>query len=274
MNFRAADGTPLRRHDWPATGTVRGQVYVLHGFGEHAARYGKLALHWASLGFSVLAIDHRGHGESGGERAFVTGPTMVADDFQEFVRATRDGDVPAFLFGHSMGGSAAVGVALAMQEDLAGLMLSGPYLEPHPPPPVIQVHALGILRTIAPRLPVQRVDSAVLSTIEAESAAYDRDPLVHHGPVVARTAWSLVTAGNEAIRRAGELTLPLVVFHGEDDTLAGVDGSRRLVAAAGSADKALHVLAGVRHEILNDTAGQQLLEESGEWLLLRTGEYG
>ena len=55
--WTAGDGTrlALRRH--PARGTPRGAVILVHGFGEHAGRYGHVAEWLALRGLAVFAAD-------------------------------------------------------------------------------------------------------------------------------------------------------------------------------------------------------------------------
>ena len=46
----------------------RGQVLIVHGLGEHAARYDPVAAALNAEGWSVLGFDQRGHGRSSGRR--------------------------------------------------------------------------------------------------------------------------------------------------------------------------------------------------------------
>lgn len=270
--FSTADGTRLHVHRWlPAE--PAGHVYLLHGFGEHAGRYRELAEVLNGAGWALHAVDHRGHGLSGGRRAIVPSPTTVAEDYLEFVNSEPSRDGPLVLLGHSMGGAAAVQVALRAPGRFAGLILSSPFLEPGRPPGRLEVAAAGLLSRIAPAAVVTRLNSDSLSREKTEAEAYDDDPLVHHGGVPARSAHSLLLAGREATDRAGELELPLLILHGAHDTVAGVAGSRRLLAAAGSRDRQIIEFEDGLHELMNDRERGSVYAAIRDWLGERFGRF-
>lgn len=268
--FVTPDGTSLAVHRWEPEEPM-GHVYLLHGFGEHAGRYGELAGVLNAAGWAVHAPDHRGHGLSGGQRAIVPSGTSVAADYLAFLEAEPERSGPQVLLGHSMGGAAAVQVALRASGRFSGLVLSSPFLEPARPPGRLALWGAGVLARLFPRVIVMKLDSDSLSKEQAEAAAYDDDPLVHHGGVSAVSAHSLVQAGLEALSRAGELTLPLFIIHGSRDAVAGVDGSRRLVAAAGSRDRQILEFEDGLHELLNDHERGRVHDAITGWLADRFG---
>lgn len=80
-------------------------LIVTHGLGEHSGRHEHM-LKLFSQNFNIAIYDLRGHGKSGGKRAYV-------DDFQFFLRDLQavvdylkmDFSMTSYtLFGHSMGG--------------------------------------------------------------------------------------------------------------------------------------------------------------------------
>lgn len=246
-------------------------MLLAHGFGEHAGRYARLAESLNSLGFALQAVDHRGHGRSGGERALVPASNTVASDFLAFaesVRAEQPG-LPLVLYGHSMGGVVAAQAALASPAWFNGLILSSPFLYPDRPAPAALRSGLKLLARVMPRLGVEKIPAEHLSRIPAEVTAYRTDPLVHQGSVPARTASSLLQAGSAVLAQAAGLTQPLLIVHGEADRIAGVEGSRQLHAAAGAQDRTLHVVPAGRHELLNDTVQDEFLQLITGWLASR-----
>ena len=73
------DGQRLRLHDWPLP-QARGGVLIVHGLGEHAGRYDRLA-HWLNAqGYAVRSYDQRGHGESPGPRGVLSHPDDLLAD--------------------------------------------------------------------------------------------------------------------------------------------------------------------------------------------------
>ena len=56
---------------WSCEDTAKGVVLISHGLGEHSGRYNHVAQAFMANHFHVYALDHIGHGESPGKRAFV-----------------------------------------------------------------------------------------------------------------------------------------------------------------------------------------------------------
>ena len=100
---------------------ARRAVVILHGYTESAEKFREMAWYFVSDGYSVFAMDHRGHGRSVREveDKSVTHVDRFADyvrDLGEFMDAVvrpHMGDAPLCLYAHSMGG--AIG-ALALME--------------------------------------------------------------------------------------------------------------------------------------------------------------
>ncbi len=109
----------------------RAALLLVHGIGEHSARYGHVISALNVRGYSVFAYDQRGHGKSGGQRVSFDTSDVLPDDLA-VVREHIDADVgglPLFVYGHSMGSLVALAYALDHQDELAGLILSGAPLE-------------------------------------------------------------------------------------------------------------------------------------------------
>jgi alpha-beta hydrolase superfamily lysophospholipase len=76
------DGTRIVERAWPAADHVpnAGALLLVHGLGEHAARYDHVAAAVAALGIEVRSWDQRGFGRSGGARATLPQPDALVDD--------------------------------------------------------------------------------------------------------------------------------------------------------------------------------------------------
>jgi alpha-beta hydrolase superfamily lysophospholipase len=124
----AADGTRLA---WRASSldAPRASVLLSHGLGEHGGRYARLTAALEARGVAVHALDHRGHGRSGGTRGHADRFDDLVRDLEAFRRASLPAGVPTFLFGHSMGGLVALRHLQAHPEvEWAGVVLSAPLL--------------------------------------------------------------------------------------------------------------------------------------------------
>ncbi len=115
-------------------------------------------------GYAVFALDHRGHGRSGGPRALIDSLDNAVADLDALVddARLRHPGLPIFMLGHSMGGTIALRYAIEYQHRLDGLILSGPLaaLEGAPAP----LRLLGsVLSAIAPKTPLIGVDPKFVS---------------------------------------------------------------------------------------------------------------
>ncbi len=264
--LRTADGTELQLSVWPAAG--RGWVAVVHGYGEHSGRYEALARWLSARGWSVASCDLRGHGRSPGRRGHV----RSFDDYLHDVAALyafvahQAGGQPVFLLGHSLGGLIALRYVQETGAELAGLVLSAPFLELALPTPRWKLILAPALSQLWPTFSTPSGLRGELASRDPEvAAAYDRDPLVFRR-ATARWFAAVLKAQREALAQAPKLGLPLLVLHGEADAVASPHASRQLVAQAGSADKTLHVYGGFRHEVLNELGKERAWEDLASWL--------
>src|SRR5271169_4546700 len=93
----------LRFHfrDWPSRRLNAPSLVLLHGFTGHARSWDPFAEAMTDR-YRVLALDQRGHGETGWAAADRYGTDDMANDLESFVRALGLRDVT--LMGLSMGG--------------------------------------------------------------------------------------------------------------------------------------------------------------------------
>src|SRR5438874_3703748 len=85
------------------TKSPRAVAVLSHGYAEHGGRYGHVAERLVASGMDVYAPDHRGHGQSLGERGDIRSwESVVADlDTVVDVAAEEHPGLPVFLVGHS-----------------------------------------------------------------------------------------------------------------------------------------------------------------------------
>lgn len=253
--------------DDPAT--VVADVVLVHGYGEHSGRYIPVAEFLTENGFTVNALDHRGHGSTTGvRRGEVDSFDSLVDDLAGFVETVRSGR-PLFLYGHSMGGLATVRLAERGDTDFTGLVLTGPALATAgsiPAPLVAMANVIGLL---APWLPTIALEGDAISRDEAVRADYDADPLNYRGKLNARTGREINMAMQRAHAHAGSIEAPVLVMHGDADRLAAPEGSRRLVGAVSSDDVTLREWPGAYHELHHEPERQQVLDEILDWMRAR-----
>lgn len=252
---------------WLPAGAPRAIVCLAHGAGEHSGRYGHVAAALTEAGYALYALDHRGHGKSGGDRALVDRMEHVLSDLTTLIdhaqRAHPDRDT--YLLGHSMGGCISIAWSVRHQERIAGLLLSAPLAALESATPIMRF-AAAVLSTILPKLPVFGVDASLVSRDPAVVADYENDPLVHHGKLPARTIAELAATIERFPSTAETLTVPMLVMHGTADELAPPSGSRMIFDRAASADKQYETYEDLFHEILNEPEQATVLADIVAWL--------
>lgn len=252
---------------WAPGGEPRAAVVVAHGVSEHSDRYAHVAERLTGESYAVYALDHRGHGRSGGRRAVIDRLDHAVEDLDSLIEiaASENPGKRLFLLGHSMGGAIALQYALAHQERLDGLVLSAPAAALEAASP-LELFAGRVLSTVAPGVGVFEVDSETISRDPEVVRAYDEDPMVHHGKLPARTVAELAGAIGAFPERTPELRLPLLVMLGTGDRLVPPEGGRMVTRLAGSSDKRLIEYEGLYHEILNEPEQSQVMDDLVGWL--------
>ena len=274
-SFRTAQGPTLFTRTYLPDGTARAAVIIAHGYAEHSGRYEAFAWRLVAEDYAVYALDHRGHGQSGGKRASVRVFREYVDDLARFidrVRETRP-HPPRFLFGHSMGGLVALQLVLEHPEKVEGLAVTGALLENAVQLPRPLERVAGLVSRLAPDLPVQELRAEDVSRDPEVVQAYKDDPLIYHGKVRARLGYELLRAGPYVLGRAHNIEIPTLIQHGTADKLASVTGVEALFEVLGSADKTFELYSGAYHEVLNDYGKEKVIDDLVAWLNARAGQW-
>lgn len=270
-SFDGVGGVRIVYGVWMPEVAPRAVLVLSHGFGEHARRYDHVARRFGAAGLVTYALDHRGHGRSGGKRVLVRDIHEYTTDFDTLVGiATREHHgLKCIVVGHSMGGGIVFAYGVERPDNYDLMVLSGPAVAAQDQVSPLLALAAKVLGVIVPGLPAQELDADAVSRDPEVVAAYRSDPLVYHGKVPAGVGRALLQVGETMPERAPALTAPLLVVHGSDDRLIPVAGSRRLVECVGSADVELKVYPGLYHEVFNEPEREQVLDDVVGWITAR-----
>lgn len=87
-----------------------------------------MAQRFNDAGYLVYALDHRGHGRSGGKRVYLRDISEYTDDFGTLVdiAAREHPDLKRIVLGHSMGGGIVFAYGVDHQDRYDLMVLSGP----------------------------------------------------------------------------------------------------------------------------------------------------
>ena len=243
---------------------------VCHGFAEHSGRYAGFARHFTGSGFSVYALDLRGHGRSGGERGFVRRLGSYAEDLRVFLDRVRgETEAPIVLAGHSMGGAVSLictGKYGQSGERPEGLILSAPALRLAVEVGFVMRALVALLAGIAPRLKAAPGVADLVSRDPAVVEEYKNDPLVYTEGTKIGMARLLMRAEEEVFPHISGIDLPVLIIQGREDKIIDTESSRIVYETVASRDKNLKYYDGLYHEIFNEPEREEVFADAARWL--------
>lgn len=272
FSLETQDGLELFVRQWRQPEVAHRWTFVMsHGLGEHSGRYQRFAEWFTAQGATIYALDHRGHGRSGGRRGDAPSLKALLDDLDMVVlRARQESAGPLVLFGHSFGGLLAIAYALDRPDRLDRAVFSAPLLLVKAKVPAWKRAAARVLPTIAPRLSMSNeVDANLLSHDATIAVAYRSDPLVHNR-LSAGMYGDTIAHGEEFIARAPELRVPFLLLQGQDDLIVDPVGSKRFFARATAPDRAFCIYPGMYHEVFNELDHEKVFVDIESWLTGQT----
>lgn len=268
--FAGVGGVSLFRQVWRPAGPARAVLMNIHGLGDHSGLYPTLGDHLVGRGITVHAMDLRGNGRSGGQRAYVERWEEYREDLHRFVALVRQEEPgrSVFLLGNSLGGLIVLDYVLHHPEGLRGVIAASPPLgRLGVSAPLL---ALGrVLSRLWPRFSLRTgMDLSGLARDPAVVEAVLADPLFHRVGT-ARLSTEVVATIARVQAAAPAFPLPLLVFHGSADRMVPPEGSREFVARVGHPDRELREYPGALHVLFADLDHERVLTDLERWIEAR-----
>jgi len=246
--------------DWLPEDTPRAYIVLVHGIADHCGRYERTGSLFAEAGFHVRSFDLIGCGASGGRRGDIEDWSLYHHQIQRHMEWAREHGAPVVLMGHSMGGNLALGYALTGHPAPHLLVLSAPALAGGAG---WQRAVAGVAGRIAPTAMLPNsLKGDQLSRDPAVGEAYFSDPLVVRKSTI-RLGAALFEAMDELNESLTDLAIPTLVLHGSADTIVPPQSTAEL-GELPNVERRL--LPGLRHEILNEPEGPELVQEITAWI--------
>lgn len=271
------DNLNLFWRSWaPQGGPTRGVVALMHGFGEHSARYDHVAGALCRAGYAVLALDARGHGRSGGKRAHVQAYEHYVRDYDLLVmhaRAQWPG-LALFCLGHSNGGFIVLRYALTDPDGICGFVVTSPMCGLAVKVNPIKAAAGRLMSDVWPSFTMtNEIDPASVSHLQEVIDNYAKDPL---GLKVVSARWftEVLDAQADLLKRAGSLTQPFLFLLAGTDKLVDVRASEEVFHRMASTDREMEIYPKLFHEILNEAPWEDIMRRMLRWMEARRQQAG
>ncbi len=292
--YPSHDGiTTIHACIWKPQGEIRGVVQIIHGMCEYAARYAPFAEFLAGHGFLVCAEDHLGHGQSVKDKTMLGyfNKERSTDTVIEDIRALHlnvknlAGDKPYFVMGHSMGSFFCRKYISVYGNDLSGAVIMGTGfkggLTLGSALFLVRLNALfcgwknrsRMIKKLAfgsynKKFKPKRTENDWLSADTGNVDDYIADghcnfSFTNNGYAV---LFGIIRqACSDKVISAVPKNLPVYFVAGKDDPVGdygkGVLKAKQKFEKAGVKEVSITLYSGARHEILNDTCKQQVMDD-------------
>lgn len=245
---------------------ARASVLLIHGLGEYSDRYAHVAQALNAAQVNVYTFDLRGHGHSGGTKALIKDMAEYREDTTAVYEQIPK-NMPLFVIGHSMGGLIAVDFLLSKKRsDVAGVVLSGAALELGTDITPFTQTAVRWLAKLSSNVKTVKLDANKISRDPETVKLYQTDPLIYRDGTKAGLAVALLDGIIAQKKRFKELDYPVLIMHGEGDTITNPAGSQALYNQAKSADKTLKLWPEAYHEIFNEINRAEIISTTVRWI--------
>ncbi|RZC58270.1 hypothetical protein C5167_005570 [Papaver somniferum] len=274
-----ARGIEIFSKSWlPQTSPVKAILCFCHGYGDTCTFFFEgIARKLASFGYGVYAMDYPGFGLSEGLHGYISSFDGLVDDVIEHYSKIKESmesqNVPSFLFGQSMGGAVALKVHLKQPNAWSGAVLVAPMckIAEDMVPPLLVKQLLIAVTNVLPKsklVPEKDIGEMAFRDLEKRKLA-KYNVIAYRDKPRLRTALELLRTTDEIERRLEEVSLPILILHGEGDIVTDPSVSKALYEKAKSSDKKLHLIKNASHSLLEGEPDDSILEVFNEiicWL--------
>ncbi|KAG9448937.1 hypothetical protein H6P81_008902 [Aristolochia fimbriata] len=262
----------------PETLPIKAIICFCHGYGDTCTFFVEgIARKLASSGFGVFAMDYPGFGLSEGLHGFIPSFERLVDDVAEHYSNVKENpeykSLPSFLFGQSMGGAVALKIHLKQPHAWDGAILVAPMCkiaDDMVPPWLVTQILIGIAKLLPTAKLVPQKDFAEMAFKDVKKREMTKYNVVaYKSKPRLRTAVELLRTTQEIESRLEEVSLPLLVLHGEADIITDPSVSKTLYEKACSSDKKLHLYQDAWHSLLEGESDEmifQVLDDIISWL--------
>ncbi|XP_068636722.1 caffeoylshikimate esterase-like isoform X2 [Aristolochia californica] len=244
---------------------IKAIICFCHGYGDTCTFFVEgIARKLASSGFGVFAMDYPGFGLSEGLHGFIPSFDRLVDDVAEHYSNIKENpeyrSLPSFLFGQSMGGAVALKMHLKQPHAWDGAVLVAPMCK----------ILIGMAKLFPRGKLVPQKDFAEMAFKDVNKRKMTKYNVVaYKSKPRLRTAVELLRTTQDFENHLEEVSLPLLILHGEADVITDPSVSKTLYEKARSSDKKFHLYKDAWHSLLEGESDEmifQVLDDIISWL--------
>ncbi|KAG4991999.1 hypothetical protein JHK87_025456 [Glycine soja] len=273
-------GLKIFSKSWlPESSPLKAIICYCHGYADTCTFYFEgVARKLASSGYGVFALDYPGFGLSDGLHGYIPSFESLVNDviehFSKIKEQKKYQDVPSFLLGESMGGAIALNIHFKQPAAWNGAALIAPlckFAEDMIPHWLVKQILIGVAKVLPKTKLVpqkEEVKDNIFRDVNKRKLAPYNVLLYKDKPRLG-TALELLKATQELEQRLEEVSLPLLIMHGEADIITDPSASKALYEKAKVKDKKLCLYKDAFHTLLEGEPDETIFHVLGDiisWL--------
>lgn len=236
-----------------------------HGLTAHSGVYLPVGEVFAKSGIAFCMHDQRGHGRTASvdDKGYVNSFLDYVSDLEKFADYIkwRIGGKKIIYWGHSMGGLIVLLASIFAKDGVDAVIALAPALEI----PLKTSHriVLKMLSKISPRYKLKLRDH---NPQKQETFEKIKDPHLILSAVTARLINEMITAASLFWRNTENISVPVLIIHGEKDNVIPVEASKKAFEKIKSPYKKLLIYSNFGHNLFLEPGGEKILEDILKWI--------
>ena len=239
----------------------------IHGQSDHSERYRHVGEYMQAHNIAFFSADLIGHGKSEGQRGHVSNFYEYTETAELLYNEARKKfpATPIFIYGHSLGGNIALNHSFYTHENIAGYIITSPWIRLAFEPPGWKIALGKTVKSIFPALTQPTgLDTRLISRDPEVVKKYEDDPMVH-GKITAGCYFEILSNGKNILLKADQLKYPVLLMHSSADKITSHIASREL--AAMRPDLITYKeFENMYHEIHNEPEKEEVFLEMINWI--------
>lgn len=275
--FKSFDGTNIFYREWVPHNRINKIVVVAHGMGGNGEFFVLLADRLVEHEIMVIAPDYRNHGLSDGKKGDLKNFKLLLKDLYYFLKFIKDKypETPVFLFGESMGGTVSINFAKEYYNNfssLSGLILFAPGVKIDFSKKFwVLISLIFIPLTLFRLLFPSKTIISLKSNEEEDNKnpihqEYDKTDELHIKKFSVRYILQLFKYMRKTRKVAKNITIPVIIFQGEEDKGISPEGVRDFFNQLSLEDKQLIWVKDGYHTLFIDPSFQDKWNTLIDWL--------